>query len=397
MGYFDNIGSTILDVQGGMEYAKANQRRDTDVARANKRADMQDQTAQYGLEDMRRKRASEEADRAAATGAASLDVGLKAQEAARLARGDTAGASEAKKATLSALVTDYQTTEAQFAQSTQPMKQGLEKTALAGQVARQPGAETLANQQQSDQMQSGQEKMIARMWQIAGIDKNVAVKMLSESPVLFQGKRVSDIMASKDGQRIAVVGEDGNPLAMLNKAYLDSLAQKYADPGKTMEVEQGKSLVHVTAGGQAKEIYTARDKPIVGRHAFGPNGEVLNTQTGSVQPGAGINPKRTEESAAKRAALVQKGIDNLRTANGGTLNMGMSAPDADKFFTALGQKVGEFVDQGMPFEAAANKAYQLGERAKAMKLSPEQLDMAAPGGLPAKQGSSPAVDWRNFQ
>ena len=346
MGFFDNIGSTILDVTQGMEYTKTNQRRDAEFERNQKRADMQDKVAGYGLEDLERTRAD-----AAGTRDAFKTGGLSAVQAAAQARGDVSGAITARDQQLKALRDDYETEQIKFERELMPKAMKLKGMQTDTQLRRQPGMDTLGDMQLQEALGQSQEKLIARAWQIANLDKDTAVKLLSDSNVIFQGKKVTDILRSKDGQRVALIGEDGQPMTMLNTQYLDSLASKYGDPGKVIEVEKDKRLVHVTPGGKAREIYAAPDKEVPGRFTLGPNGEVLNTRTGTVTPGTtgGKDPKRQD-------ARVQMARDHINKALGGSLNMGLSEPDAQKVYEKAAALAETYIAKGDDPIAAANKA-----------------------------------------
>lgn len=358
MGNFSNIGATLLDVQQGMEYQKGIQRKDADWTRGQKRADMQDQVAQYGLEDLQQTRGDKAARRSAAAGATDLESAANAEKAAALARGDTAGAAAANENRLKALVTDFQTTAAQFEQKQQPIKQGIEANALAGQVARQPATEAIAGQNVADQSMAAREKLLARFYQIAQVDVNAAKQLLSDSPILFPGKKVSDIMVSKDGQRVAVVGEDGQPLTMLSKPFMEQLAQKYGDPGKVYEVEPGKALVHVNATGtKTKEVYKADNKPTdkllpvtEGTTGF------FDPKTRTVVPVGSGGP--SPAGNAKRDARVKVAQSMVQEALGGSLNMGLPGEDAQKAYPMIMERVGKKIDAGIPPEKAARDAME---------------------------------------
>ena len=345
MGIWDNIGSTILDVTQGMEYTKANQRRDAEFERNQKRADMQDKVAGYGLEDLERTRAD-----AAGTRDAFKTGGLSAVQAAAQARGDVSGAITARDQQLKMLKDDYETEQIKFERELMPKAMKLKGMQTDTQLRRQPGMDTLGDMQLQEALGQSQEKLIARAWQIANLDKDTAVKLLSDSNVIFQGKKVADILRSKDGQRVALIGEDGQPMTMLNTQYLDSLASKYGDPGKVIEVEKDKRLVHVTPGGKAREIYAAPDKEVPGRFTLGPNGEVLNTRTGTVTPNVGgKNPKLQDER-------VRQARDHINKALGGSLNMGLSEPDAQKVYEKAAALAETYIASGADPIAAANKA-----------------------------------------
>lgn len=376
MGFFDNIGSTILDVQQGMEYAKQNQRRDAEWERNQKRADTADKVSQYGLEDLERGRDDKAARRTAAAGQPTLDAAAQAEKTAALARGDTQGAGQAEASRLAALRADFEIAQTELAKELQPAKAGMERTAVAGQVARQPGMEAVAGQQVQDQSMAMREKLLARFYQIATLDKAEALKLISDSPLIFPGKKAVDIMVSKDGQRMAIVGEDGQPLTMLNKPFMDQLSQKYGDPGKVYEVEPGKRLVHATAGGKAKEIYAAPNAPVQNKFSIGADGTVLNTTTGDIRPGPG-----GAMPAAKRDTRVKVADSIVKEALGGSLNMGLPGEDAQRDYPIIMQKVGELIDKGVPPEKAAYDAMQEVKRA------------AKVGGL---TGNQPQADWRNF-
>lgn len=351
----NNIGATLLDVQQGMEYQKGIQRKDAEWERNQKRANMQDQVAQYGLEDLQQTRGDKAARRTAAAGAVDLESATQAEKSAALARGDVAGATAANESRLKALVTDFQTTAAQFEKKQQPIKQGLEATALAGQVARQPATEAIAGQNVADQSMAAREKLLARFYQIAQVDVNAAKQLLSDSPILFPGQKVADIMVSKDGQRVAIVGEDGQPLTMLNKPFMEQLAQKYGDPGKVYEVEAGKRLVHATAGGKAKEIYAAPAADVAGKFTETKDGGILDTRRGTVTPAAG-GPRPPD--AAKRDARVKTADSIVRESLGGSLNMGLPSEDAQKAYPMIMERVGKKIDAGVPPEKAARDAME---------------------------------------
>lgn len=351
MGYFDNIGATLLDVSKGMEYEKENQRRDATFARSEKRADMADELAKYGMEDAKQARGDKAARRAAATGKPSLEAAATAERDAALARGDTAGAGQADAGRLTALKTDFEVGQAQLAKELQPARAGMERAAVAGQVARQPGLEAIAGQQVQDQSMAMREKLLARFYQIAMLDKNEAIKLVSDSPLIFPGKKVIDIMVSNDGQRMAVVGEDGQPLTMLNKPFMEQLSAKYGDPEKLMEVEPGKSVVGIK-NGKARELYKAAEKPLVNKYSWGPNGERLNTATNEVTPavGGGTMPP------AKRDARLRIAEDIISKALGGSLNMGLPEEGAQRTYEAAIAKAEQFINSGADPAAAATKA-----------------------------------------
>lgn len=381
MGVLSDIGGTMLDVSRGMEYEKENQRRDATFARSEKRADMADKVSQYGLEDVQQARGDKAARRSAATGATSVDEAAKAEQAAALARGDTAGAVGAKSERLKALVADFQTTEAQFAQEQQPVKQGMERVATAGQAARQPGMEAVAGQQAQDQSMAMREKLLARFYQIAKVDVDAAKELLSNSPLIFPGKKVSDIMMSKDGTRMAIVGEDGQPLTMLNKSFMDQLAEKYAEPGKYHAIKPGETLVKETPG-KVTPMFTAPNKDVPGHFSMNPDGAVLNTRTGEVRPGAGsasgLNPKR--DARLKVADSI------VKEALGGSLNMGLPGADAQKDYPIIMKKAGELIDVGVPPEKAAHDAIDAIKRQAKLEGMGGSKDAAA----------TPAPNWRDF-
>lgn len=393
MGNFSNFGATLLDVQQGMEYQKGIQRKDADWTRGQKRADMQDQVAQYGLEDLQQTRGDKAARRSAAAGATDIESAAKAEKAAALARGDTAGATAANESRLRALVTDFQTTAALFEQKQQPIKQGLEATALAGQVARQPATEAIAGQNVADQSMAAREKLLARFYQIAQVDVNAAKQLLSDSPILFPGKKVADIMVSKDGQRVAVVGEDGQPLTMLNKPFMEQLAQKYGDPGKVYEVEPGKALVHVNSTGtKTKEVYKAADAPTKPADKFLP---VNEGTTGFFDPKTRtVVPVGTGGADPKRVASNQKFADDMLVkALGGASMVGLGGANRQRYIEASGLRE-KYVASGMPPAEAIGKA--LDEVTRAQKSAPQggaaPVDLRSIRNLYTQQAPIPGHD-----
>lgn len=380
-----NFGATLLDVTQGMELAKQTQRRDEEWTRGQKRADMQDQVAQYGLEDLQRTRGDAARERSAVAGSDGTVKGAAdAAAAARIAGGNVEGAAKAKAIKTEDAIRDFQLAQTEFMSKILPQQQKLQQTQLEGQLRRQPGLDTLADQDLAEKSQATQERMLARAWQVANVDKAAAVRMLSDSPVLFQGKKIADILKSKDGQRLAFLGEDGKPIAgqdgqpfMVNVGYLDQLATKYGDPGKVYEVEAGKRLVHTTATGKAKEIYAAPAADVAGKFVETKDGGILDTRKGTVTPAAG-GPRPPD--ATKRDARVKTADSIVRESLGGSLNMGLPSEDAQKAYPMIMERVGKKIDAGIPPEKAARDAMEEVKREA-------KLDGAAPAG---------PVNWQDF-
>lgn len=360
MAGLDGFGASALDAAAGMELAKANNRRDRDDLRNQARLDVQDKLTAYGLEDAERSRGDAAARRAAVAGKTTVSEAAKAAEAASLSRGDLGGAKDAGKGRLEALMNDFKATELELETKLVPEMEKIRTAQVQGQASRQPGLETIANQDLDDKTKAGTERLIARAYQIAQSDTNAAAALLSNSPLLFPGKKVTGIMQSKDGSKIAIVGEDGQPLTVLDRRHLDNLATKYSDPGKIMEVEKDKRLVHVTPGGKAKEIYAAPDKPVTGKFTLGPNGEVLDTRTGAVSPGAGLggNTKRQDQRTKDALSVIVRNYGGQFDALGqmslksGTENMVRRA-------SVLAE---EYIKAGADPVAAANKAVEAADR-----------------------------------
>lgn len=382
-----DFGKTYLDVSNGMEHEKENQRRDATFARSEKRADMQDKLSQYAVDDATQAQGDRAARRTAAAGAPTLDAAAQAEQGASLARGDTTGATAAGKERLNALINDFQTTDAVFAKSQQPTQQKIAATSLAGQAGRQGGAEEVANQGQDASLQQAKEKSLARIWQIAQFDKGAALDLLSNSQHIFPGKKATDIMVSKDGQRVAIVGEDGQPLTILNKPFLDNLATRYGEPTKYQTVKADETLVRETPSGGAVPVYQGPSKPVPGRFTQNATGQVIDSHTGRVTSAA--IPKPADFS--KRDARVKTADGIVKEALGGSLNMGLPGEDAQRIYPQIMQRVGQKIDAGVPPEKAAHDA--MDEIKRAGKLG----GMAGATDPAATASKDAAVNWRDFQ
>jgi len=132
MGLMSTIGIDALGASQGMELAKQNQRRDDEWVRSQKRADMQDQVAQYGLEDLQQNRGDVSAMRSAAAGKASVGEAADAASTAALSRGNVDAAAKAKGVKVDDVIKDFQERQAKFMADIAPLQNRLQKTQLQG-------------------------------------------------------------------------------------------------------------------------------------------------------------------------------------------------------------------------------------------------------------------------
>lgn len=345
MGTWDNIGGTLLDVQQGMEYAKANQRRDADWERNQKRADMQDKVAGYGLADLERKRADEAGNREAfKTG------GLSAVQTAAKERGDQEAYQKAAADRIAELTNSINQRELEAKQLMQPDALKLAQANLSGAVARAPAQNALASNEIQQRLRDLTEKQSLDMVMLAKYNKKAAIEAYNKSGLVEAGKEASDISYDDKKTAWVLTYKDGSTLDMPLQQIQAQYQKHYPPQYKTLN--KGDSLVGIGKTGKPEIALTVPDSEHTKPLAVTDNTTgFYDPRTKTVTPVGigGQNPKRQD-------ARVQIARDHINKALGGSLNMGLSEPDAQKVYEKATALAETYIATGADPIAAANKA-----------------------------------------
>lgn len=351
-----NFGATVLDVMGGMELAKANQRRDQahqmgleDRQRAIKRDNLNMEAALFGLEDSRKQATYRDEQRE-------------------------------KNAPLEELRKRIETNELEF------------------KALMQPGMQKIGKAEQENKIKEIQHNQFLDFVELFEIDPHQAMLGYNKSQVLDPGFEVSGYRRSPDGKQVQFIDSKGNPTeTIINMEAALKAAHARKGPGKVFEVERGKALVRQNPRtGELKEEYVRADAPKDDRLIPIPEGTtgLYNPRTGAQMPvnsgsGAGLG------TGAKLDQRVAKGKDVVIKVFGGTFdssgNLTMK-PGTEQQVTRALTRLETLVKGGADPMAAAQQAIDEVQRDAALK------------GLTAPPGATPgtatpqagATNWRDY-
>lgn len=383
-----NLGAGLLDALQGVNISNNMLDQREDRARTVKRNAMADEVAQAGLEDFRRTRAGDAADRAAFAAAPDQATGLSAVKSARQARGDVAGSVAAGKSELDLQVDDFKRTSLEYEKKMLPIEQKIKAGKLKFEADSQPGLQALQGQQLQDALGNAQEQLIWKAWNIAKRDTGVAAQLLSDSKALYPGKKVGGITLSEDGKAVIVLDERGQPLSQINRSYLESLDQKFAPPSKFETVKPGERLVRTDARGNAVEAYAAPDKPDHEQFAPLPQDSpgLFNRRTGAITPapgGGAMSPQRRDA----RFKIAEQVIGNALGGSFDAIGKLSLKPGTEAVYQRASVLAEEAIKAGMDPAQAASKAVD-------QALRESKTGGAATGapGLP----TSSSINWQEF-
>ena len=360
-----NIGAGLLDAMSGINASNAmidgredraallNQR-----AQQEKRQAMADEVAQGGLEDYRRTRTTDAAAREAFAAAPDQATGLAAVEATRRKGGDVAGAQKASADRVMQLVNEAKAADEEFTKKYRPELEAFKVRQIEQQKRNAPLVETLQDQELKNRVSAGMDNVHLRTLQLLVTDKAAALKFISESPNLFPGQKVTDILVSADGGEIAFVGEKGEKLGAIPMARAREMLQQAQAPKKLEVLKPGET------------------------------GFTLNPQTGKYEQQVSVDP------ANKYVALPENSPGTLNTTTGATsagpgLSSGMSPQRQDARFRVAEQVIGNAL--GGSFDAIGKLSLKPGTEAIYQRATVLAEEAIKAGADPA-QAASKAVD-----
>lgn len=188
-----------------------------DEKRVRARAEMQDKINAYGLADLERQRAEQESERAAIQAAVQSDpnitpAGLAAvAQRVRAQRGDFEGMKRLGDPEIEALQRQTKLYEAQL--ENDPELRAAREEIMRGQIPQLKAESKMKLADLAD-------KTLTAAFKMFSYDPEGATKYISDSGILFPGRKISKAgMAEIGGKKMFVfLGEDGKPLGAMPEA-----------------------------------------------------------------------------------------------------------------------------------------------------------------------------------